>query len=112
MKANGWQVKKQKYKHSFGENTLKVLRSYLGDEWKKGGDYGKYMQDVTYFCSLSGVRITLLDTLLCAWQLYFVWRRTSLHCKCGIKIKSCSKGERWLVSLHLHPAYLISTTGG
>ncbi len=56
----------------------------LSDKWKKGGDYGKYMQDITYFCGLSGVRISLLETLSCARQLYFVWR-TLLHFKYALK---------------------------
>lgn len=83
MKTNSCQVKEKKKteKQRFGENTLKVLRSYLRDEWCRGGgwgDYGKYMQDVTYFCGLSGVRRTLLDTLLCVWQLYLYGG--GLHC--------------------------------
>lgn len=38
MKTNGWQVKKttnKNKKSAASVKTLKVLRSYLGDEWKK-----------------------------------------------------------------------------
>lgn len=97
MKTNGLQGGKKRKKkhrkkqkeHCFRKN-IKSSQKFC-DKWKKRGDYGKHMQDVTYFCGLSGVRISLLDTLLCAWQLYFVQRT---FCILNVsKKKKCSKGE-------------------
>lgn len=67
MKTNGWQVKKNNKQKQEKRSFCKNIKSSQKLPWrwmeKKRGDYGKHMQDVTYFCGFSGVGITLLHIL-------------------------------------------------